>query len=104
MKLTVDLPIFKSQFNDIRPDSFSNAGLKALFNHLNDDEFEDDELDVIVIDSAYAEYDIDDLPENYDIFDDEDTENWDANDYSEFLSEYTTVIPVDDNTLIIGEF
>ena len=104
MKVTVDRPMFIDAFQDSRPDSFSYAALGALFDHLDNEDNGDTEFDVIAIDSTYAEYDIEDLPGNYGIFDDEVTDDWDVDDFVNFLSDHTTAFDVNDDTVIVQEF
>jgi len=104
MKIIVDKHTFNDLFKQNRPDSFTYEGLNALFNHLDTDDNEDLELDVIALDSTYTEYDINDLDDTYSIFDDEDTEDWDADDYANFLNSYTDAFAVGDDSVILEEF
>jgi len=100
MKQTIDKYDFQQAFQEIRPDSFSYDGLLALFNYL--DEFNDDmELDVIELDCTYSESTLEDLVANYGYMTDD---TLDMAEWADFLSDHTTVIPVDSETVIVKGF
>jgi len=95
---------FINQFNAVRPDNFSYAALQALFSYL--EELEDDmgdqiEFDVIGLCCDYSEYTFDELREYY-YFDLKDVKT--DVDLIDYLQDRTTVISVDDNTVIIQDF
>ena len=98
MKKTVSRYEFKSEFEAIRPDNFSNEGLNALFDYLEDLEeslCEEFELDVIAFCCEYSEYEsIEDFQDNY------------GDDYEtiEDIEEATTVIMINDESFIIQDF
>ena len=107
----------------IRPDNFSYAGLKALFEHLEsyeDDTGEEIELDVIALCCDYSEMTLEEIINDY-IYSEScgnkhvyDADTWeeikdmDDDERMEYLADWLTdrtmVIPVDDNTLIIQAF
>jgi hypothetical protein len=70
MKTTVNFYQFEQAFNAVRPNNFSYAGLKALFNYL--EEYESDigeelELDVIALCCDFTEYEnVQEFCSNYD--------------------------------------
>ncbi len=93
MKQTVSEYDFTEAFRTCRPDNFSYAGLKALFEHF--EQYEDDcqteiELDVIAICCEFTEY------KNLAEFQD----NYGKEDYPdiESVQDYTTVIFADHYT------
>ena len=95
---------FINQFKAVRPDDFSYAALQALFSYL--EELEDDmgdqiEFDVIGLCCDYSEFTFDELREYYS-FDLKDVET--DVDLIDYLQDRTTVISVDDNTVIIQDF
>jgi hypothetical protein len=87
------------EFNSIRPDNFTYAGLKALYEYF--EELEEDcgneiELDVIAFCVEYTEYtSIEEFHQNYDREDYPDMES---------IESYTQVIPIDDESFIIQDF
>lgn len=91
---TVNFYDFRNAFENIRPESFSNDGLKALYDHLI--EYEEStnetvELDVIAICCDYSEYkDLADVDS-------------DMTTFAE-LEERTTVIKIDDKAFIIADY
>jgi len=95
---------FINQFKAVRPDDFSYAALQALFSYL--EELEDDmgdqiEFDVIGLCCEYSEFTFDELREYYS-FDLKDVKT--DVDLIDYLQDRTTVISVDDNTVIIQDF
>ena len=95
---------FINQFKAVRPDNFSYTALQALFHYL--EELEDDigeqiEFDVIGLCCDYSEFTFDELREYYS-FDLKDVKT--DVDLFDYLQDRTTVISVDDNTVIIQDF
>ena len=81
---------FIREFTDIRPGAFSNAGLVALYDFLNDSD--DWELDVIAICCEFTQYDSPkDAGAVYGMEEDE-------------LRDNTLVIDCEDGTVIIQDF
>jgi len=70
MKQTVTQYDFTEAFRQTRPENFSYAGLKALFDYLEEletDTGEEIELDVIALCSDYSEYaDLEEFRKDYD--------------------------------------
>lgn len=87
MKKTINLHQFREAFKEIRPDNFSSAGLKALFEYFKEYEEEtgeEVELDVIAICCEFSEYEsLEDFQQDYD------------------PEEYETIDDVRDRTLVI---
>ena len=80
-----------------------------MFDHLQ--EYENDtggelELDVIALCCDFTEYDIEDLPREFShlIGDEPDDRPKTIGEWAELLADYTTVIPVDDEDLIVQAF
>lgn len=98
MKQIIYFNDFESAFNNMnRENQFSNPGLQALFDYLEQYEEEtgqEIELDVIALCCEYTEYkDLEELKESYDMIGNmEDLEN------------YTTVIMIDEVSFIIQDF
>lgn len=98
MKKTINEYDFISAFEEIRPDSFSRQGLKAMFDYFT--EYEDScdteiEFDVIGICCEFTEYeDIEEFQRNY------------STDYEsiEDIEAHTTVIRIDDEAFIVQDF
>ena len=76
MYQTVTLSMFRSEFESIRPNSFSLGGLTALLNYLEELEegreesyefkdFKGMELDVIALCDDYSEIDADEFVDDY---------------------------------------
>lgn len=93
MKKTINFNEFKQEFKNYnRENQFSENGLKAIFEYI--EEFENDtkeeyELDVIELCCEFAEYeDFDEIINEYNLENEEDV--WDA----------TTVIEFDDGVII----
>ena len=89
MKQTINFTQFADAFKAIRPDNFSYAGLKALYDYL--EQYEEDtggevELDVIALCCEYTEY------ENIDKFTDE---HIDIEPTIEAVEERTTTIRIE---------
>lgn len=88
-----------------RMDNFSRRGLLSLFGYfeeLEEDIGEEIELDVIAICCDYAEYSLDDLQREYG---DHMDQEWDTLEEAvEWLQDHTTVIPVDEDSVIVQSF
>jgi len=105
MYKTVSEHDFCERFRKIRPNSFSYAGLRALFNYLEEYEEstgENIELDVIALCCDFAEYDTAlEAAEEYGYEPDEDESREDQEEAAtEWLNERTTVIPVGDSVIL----
>lgn len=99
MKRTVNVYDFRQAFKDSgRAESFSYAGLGALFEYLvslEEDTGKEMELDVIGICCEFSEYeDLKEFQENY------------GDEYKtlEDVEELTIVIPIDNKRFIIQDF
>ena len=99
MKQNVTNHDFHNAFKTLRPDNFTYGGLSAMFEHL--EELENDigeelELNVIAICCDFAQFNIKELEFEYSHITDPHNPLKTMEDWIEFLSEYTTVIPVTD--------
>ena len=91
MKKTINLNDFINEFHAIRPDNFSDEGLKGLFSFF--EEFEDDiELDVIAICCDYSEASIHEIIDSFNIDID-----YERNIYMQVMDF------LDKNTCVIGD-
>jgi hypothetical protein len=103
MKQTVNENMFIEEFQTIRPNQFSYAGLRALFAHL--DELEEEigeemELDVIALCCEFSEYQsAADALSNYDWGGPNDPETEEEESLA-FLRDNTTVICFDGGIII----
>lgn len=99
MKQTINQYAFEQAFRDSsRKDTFSYAGLKALFEYLEqyeEDSGEEVELDVIALCCEYTEY------ENLKEFQDAYSEEWKT---LEDIEDSTQVIRIDNGRFIIQDF
>lgn len=100
---------FRDQFiNSGRGDNFSYEGFKALYEYLeelSENIGENIELDPVAICCDYSEYDLDDLKREYSYLisdEDFDTDNLDC--WIELLQDYTTVLVVASETIIVHIF
>ena len=100
MKKTINYYDFKDEFKNYgRQEQFSEAGLKALFEHLErlgEDCEQEIELDVIGLCTYLVEYDsLDEFHNDYD-----------KDEYPtiEVLRDHTQVIEINDNSFIIEVF
>ena len=87
-----------------RTDSFSVAAREALFDYfeqLEDDIGEEIELDPIAICCDWAEYTLDELRQDYP---DQIEDAEDLDEAAEMLADETTVIPVDDESILVMTF
>ena len=101
MKQTINEYQFIEGFRSLRPEQFSMPALRALFAHLEElenDIGEDIEFDVIAICCDYSELTLEDINRDYSA--DADT----LEKAADYFREYTTVIPVNDETIIIQNF
>lgn len=102
MKQTIGLYEFRDGFEQLRPDNFSYEGLECLFDYF--EELEDDigeyiPFDVIAFCCEYTEYQLDDYLSDYSL--DKDLTMQEAIEHAQ---RQTQVIPVDEDTLIIGVY
>ena len=106
MKQTINEDQFIEGFRAMRPDQFSIPALRALFAYL--EEFENDigediEFDVIAICCDYSELTLEDINREYTEY--LGYEPFDDLDYAAaYMQEHTTVIYVNDETIIIQNF
>ena len=98
---TVTEYTFADAFKQVRPENFSDEGLKALYQYLDDlseDIGEPIELDVIALCCEYSEY------ENFEEIRDNYSCSHDFTDIDD-LRDYTTVIEIEGSeSLIIQDF
>jgi hypothetical protein len=95
MKQSINKQDFHNAFNAIRPDNFSYEGLNALFEYLEDCEDggnEQIELDVIAICCEFMEGPLCEILNDYNL------------DSLESLQDHTTVLMVDDETVVFQQF
>ena len=106
MKQTINEYQFIDGFRSLRPDQFSVPALRALFAHLEElgnDIGEEIEFDVIAICCDYSELTLEDINREYiEYTGDEPFDN--LKDAAAYMQEHTTVIPVNDETIIIQNF
>jgi hypothetical protein len=105
MKQTITESQFRDAFHDIRPNNFSYAALGELYEWL--EQYEEDtetevELDVIAICCDFSEYTLEELQNDYGYMD-EDSKEWDLDEWAEFLNDHTIVIPVSYHNSIVPE-
>ena len=93
MYIEVTESIFINSFLAIRPDNFSYAGLKALYEYFIEMGSEEMELDVIGICCEFCQYDTEE----------EALEAYDVESMYE-LAQETTVIECSDSTVIVFAF
>ena len=101
MKHTINEYQFIEGFRTMRPDQFSIPALRALFAYfeeLENDIGEEIEFDVIAICCDYSELTLEDINRDYSA--DADT----LEKAADYFREHTTVIPVNDETIIIQIF
>lgn len=88
-----------------RMNNFSRKSLQSLFAYfeeLEEDTEQEIELDVIAICCDYAEYTLDELQREYG---DHMDQEWDTlSEAIEWLQDHTTVIPVDEDSVIVQSF
>ena len=106
MKQTINEYQFRDAFIRMdRKENFSYAGLIALYDYLTaleDDIGEELELDVIALCCDYSECDLEDLQREYGNY---EGEQWqDMEETIAWLEDRTTVIRVDDDTVIVQVF
>lgn len=124
MKQTINEYQFRDAFMRIRPDNFSYAGLTAMFEYFEqyeEDTGEEMELDVIAICCDFGEYTLEEVVSEYIYQIDSSGEPivFDLPAYNalfgltkeeqkeyvmEWLQDRTTVIPVDDDRVIVQAF
>jgi len=99
MKTTIDYYEFERWFFDHRPNNFSPAGLKSLYNYFEDyeeDTGESVEFDPIALCVEFTEYEnIDEFHKNYDK---------DTYPNKDEIMDYTQVIEVGLESFIIADF
>lgn len=93
MYIEVTESIFIDSFRSIRPDNFSYAGLKALYEYFIEMGSEEMELDVIGICCDFCQYDTEE----------EALEAYDVESMYELVQE-TIVLECSDNTVIVCNF
>ena len=96
MYQTIGFSEFTDAFNAVRPKNFSYEGLEVLFDYL--EQYEDDctengiELDVIAICCDFTECSIKEVLNDYNL------------ESLEELEQNTTVLKIDDNTIIYQNY
>ena len=105
MKQTINDFQFRDAFIRMdRKENFSYTGLNALYDYLTaieDDIGEELELDVIALCCEFSEYTLEELEQEFGDSDDP----WDTLEEAiQWLEDRTTVIRVDDDTVIIQNF
>lgn len=98
MKTTVTKHDFIRAFKELRPNAFSDTGLSALFNYLEElekDSTQELELDVIALCCEFTEF------ENLEEFQSEYGDEYE--DIGE-IEDKTIVIKIDDDSFIIKDF
>lgn len=102
MKQTITETMFHDAFRDYgRTDNFSYEARCALFEYLEqleEDTGEELELDVIALCCDYSEMTLEEINQDY------SQEFEDMDEAIERLQDYTTVIPVDDDSVIVQGF
>jgi hypothetical protein len=102
MKTTINFYDFSRWFEQNRPNNFSRAGLRALFDDL--EHYEEDcdtelEFDGVGLCCDYTEYDnLDEFKSNYTCKEYQDIEDWEG------LIDYTHTIPICEKSFIIQNF
>tara|TARA_R110002096_G_scaffold200015_1_gene383875 strand:+ start:220 stop:528 length:309 start_codon:yes stop_codon:yes gene_type:complete len=102
MKTTMNFYDFSRWFEQNRPNNFSRAGLRALFDYF--EEFEEDtgqewEFDGIALCCDFTEYDdLDEFKANYTCEEFQDIEDWEG------INDYTIVIPICEKSFLIQNF
>jgi len=111
MKITVTESMFCDQFDKLRPNNFSNAGLKALFAHFEEmesDQGEEFELDVIAICCDFTEYDSALEAAEANGFEpkqsDDERADTSERDALEFLQDNTTVLDLSVNGVVVQNY
>ncbi len=93
---------FSRWFEQNRPNNFSRAGLRALFDYF--EEFEEDtgqewEFDGIALCCDFTEYDdLNEFKANYTCEEFQDIEDWEG------INDYTSVIPICEKSFLIQNF
>lgn len=97
MYMNINWYDFKNEFQSIRPNNFSDDGLFALFEYLEDIEGqtgEPIELDVIAICCDFAEYEsLEDMKQSYPDYKTE-----------EAFADQTLILPLDNGGYVIQQF
>jgi hypothetical protein len=96
MKTTVNFDDFRGAFNAIRPDNFTHAGLRALFDYIEEYEAETGnewELDVIGLCCEYSESTWEEIAGDYGIgLTDPENEDKTADEVREYLEDKTCIV------------
>ena len=102
MKQNINFYEFQNWFRDYRPDNFSRAGLSALFEDLEQYEYdtgEEIEFDPISLCCEYTEYeDLDEFKANYTCEKYQEIKDWEG------INDLTHTIPVGIKGFIIQNF
>lgn len=105
MKITVNRSRFIDEFNDSsRAGTFSNEGLNALFDYLEELD-EDYELDIVALCCDYAEDTYDGIADNYGL----DLSSYKTREdrieaVKEYLEEHTSIVLHDDEGFVYAQF
>ena len=65
MKQTVYLSDFRQAFKDMNRNNFSHEGLRVLYDYLEDDDFNEYELDVIALCCDYSESTLEEIANDH---------------------------------------
>ena len=100
MLMTINLSDFRTAWaKSSRYQSFSYEGLEILFDFLEEVE-PDHDLDLVVLDSAYAESDLDDLIRDYGYAMDEE-EEMTLEAFAEYIGRESTVLGITSQGTIV---
>lgn len=106
MKITIDRYYFASELSNDKRNGFSYEGALVLFDYLEElEQYEDNELefDAVALRCRFTEGDAKEIVMEY-IAEEEWEHIEDYEDFIILLEEYTTVINVDNETVIYEEF
>ena len=93
MLMTINLSDFRTEWaRSSRAESFSYEGLEILFDFLEEVE-PDHDLDLVALDSAYAESNLEDLIRDYGYaMDEEDEEELTLDNFADYIGRESTVL------------
>lgn len=102
MLMTINLSDFRTEWaKSSRAESFSYEGLEILYDFLEEVE-PDHDLDIVALDSAYAESDLEDLIRDYGYaMDEEDEEELTLDNFKDYIERESTVLGTTSHGTII---
>ena len=102
MLMTINLSDFRTEWaKSSRAESFSYEGLEILFDFLEEVE-PDHDLDIVALDSAYAESDLEDLIRDYGYaMDEEDEEELTLDNFADYIGRESTVLGITSHGTIV---